>query len=376
MKIDLITLHRAQNYGSVLQTYALQCVLEKTFRQEVEILDFEPYRYTNRGLLKKLKYKSSKFKNPFLLLVARILIFPSYIKKNLIFWKYLKKKLNLSDIRFSTSDEAKGKFDDADVFCTGSDQVWNSHWNDGIDKTLFLDFAPKGKLCFSYAASFGLSELPEDEVATTKELLEKYEYISVREDSGIKILESLGRTDGVHVLDPTLLMTKEEWQRESSNKFLGRKYVLTYNLHHDPEIDKYAQTLAEEEGLKVYNISYNWHDIVRKGHLKWCPTVDNFLNLIENATYVVADSFHAVAFSIIFERQFISITPEVASSRITSILNLLGLGDRIVNKFTDTSKIKECVDYKRVKGVLNRERQQSLIYLKRVLETKTFTHNK
>lgn len=376
MRIYIITLHRTHNYGSVLQSFALQNVLLNTFGQDVIILDYSPYRYTNRGLLKKLKYKSSKFKNPLLLLAARILIYPSYIRKNLIFGKYLKKKLNLTDVRFSTSDKAKGKFDDADVFCTGSDQVWNSHWNDGIDKTLFLDFAPKGKLCFSYAASFGLSQLPEKEVKTTKELLEKYEFISVREDSGIKILKSLGRNDGVHVLDPTLLMAMDEWHGESSNKYRGQKYVLTYNLHHDPEIDKYAHALAEEDGLKVYNISYNWHDIVRKGHLKWCPTVENFLSLIENATYVVADSFHAVAFSIIFERQFISISPEVASSRITSILNLLGLEDRIVNKFTDTSKIKEYIDYTKVKGLLNIEKYKSMNYLKMVLETKTFTHNK
>lgn len=374
MKLYLITLHRAENYGSVLQTFALQEKL-KEMGCDVTILDYFPWRYTTRGLLHKLKTKSSKFENPFLLLLARILIIPSYYRKNIIFADFLNRYLKMSSISFSSSEFAEDVFDDADIYCTGSDQVWNSHWNDGIDKALFLDFVPKGKLCFSYAASIGLSSLPDYEKEETKRLLEKYEFLSMRESSGVAILKELGR-DSTQVLDPTLLFNKEWWNKYASNKYLGEKYVLTYNLHHDPEIDKYAQAIAKKYGLKKFNISYNWHDVVRKGQLKWCPTVEEFLGLIRDARFVIADSFHAVAFSSIFEKQFVSLCPEIASSRITSLLSILGMEDRLEYGFKGTTILEKEIDYKIVGERLEIERARSYDYLNNVLSCTSFIHNK
>lgn len=373
MNIAIITLHRAENYGSVLQSFALQEKLKEK-GNEITILDYFPYRYTNRGLLQKLKGKSPRFTNPLLLLAARILIYPSYLRKKYVFSVFLDKYIRLSKISFSTSQDAEGLFDEFDLYCTGSDQVWNSHWNEGVDKALYLDFAPKGKLCFSYAASIGLDFLPESEIEMTRRLLEKYEFISVREKSGIKIVKQMAR-ECTQVLDPTLLYGKDKWNEIASNRFRKEKYVLTYNLHHDPEIDKYAHALAKEHHLKVFNISYNWHDVVRKGKLIWCPPVEEFLGLIRDAQYVIADSFHALAFSVIFEKQFISICPEIASSRITSLLESLGLMDRLEYKFTNTNNIKKLIDYGNVQERLNAERMKSESFIDMVLHCRTFTHN-
>lgn len=375
MKIDVITLHRAQNYGSVLQTLALQEKL-KQLGHEVTILDYYPERYTNSGLLKRLKGKSDKFKNPLLLLAAKILIYPSYLKKTYIFNSFLKNYLNLSVETFATNGEAKHIMWNADAFCTGSDQVWNSHWNEGIEKALFLDFVPKGKLVFSYASSIGLSELPQNEIEDTKALLQKYEYISVREDSGVRIIRELGRNDVVQCLDPTLLLTKEEWNRYVDKHEKKSDYILTYNLHHDTRIDRYAEELSRKYHLSVWNISYNWHDVVRRGHLCWCPPVERFLWLIKNARYVIADSFHATVFSIIFERQFVTITPDIASSRISSLLGMLGLEEHNLNDFSDTSMIEASIDYTKVKCLLASEQIKSMNYLRKVTATKEFSHNK
>ena len=291
MNIDFITLHRAQNYGSVLQTLALQLKLEE-LGHKVRVLDYHPERYTNKGWLKRLKDKSPKFKNPLILLAAKILIYPSYMRKGKVFNAFVNKYLYLAPYKFATNEEAKSVcYFDADAYCTGSDQVWNSHWNECVEKTLFLDFVPKGKLVFSYAASIGLSKLPEEEISETKQLLEKYEYLSVREDTGVKILNDLGRTDVVQSLDPTLLLTKEEWEKYTNNKYAGKQYILTYNLHHDSEIDKYAQALSKKYGIPVWNISYNWHDVVRNGHLCWCPPVEEFLGLIKHARFVLPIRF-------------------------------------------------------------------------------------
>lgn len=373
MRLYLITLHRAKNYGSVLQAFALQEKLKEK-NCEVTLLDFLPHRYTNRGLLRKLRHKSSKFKNPLFLLAARILILPSYFRKNRVFSIFVDRYLKVSNVKFASSEDAKGKFDDADIYCTGSDQVWNSYWNDGIDKALYLDFAPKGRLCFSYAASIGLETLPKEEIEATKKLLDKYEFISLRENSGVEIVKQMGR-DCIQVLDPTLLYGKEKWNLYASDKYKKEKFVLTYNLHHDPEIDRYAQALAKEKHLKVLNISYNWHDVIRKGKLMWCPSVEEFLGLIRDAQYVIADSFHALAFSVIFEKQFVSICPEIASSRITSLLGLLGLESRLEYKFTDTSNIQSEINYSSVRSKLEVERKKSEGFIDMVLYCKSFTHN-
>ena len=374
-KISIITLHRAENYGSVLQAYALQKKIED-LGHEVEILDYHPERYTNAGKLRRLKDKSTKFQNPILLLLAKILIYPSYIRKNRIFKEFINTYLHLSSKSFATNDEAKKNVPDADIYCTGSDQVWNSLWNEGVEKTLYLDFVPKGKMCFSYAASIGLSDIDENEKNEVVRLLDKYEFISVREDSGVDILKGIGRKDVVQTLDPTLLLNKEEWEEIADNDIVTSHYVLTYNLHHDPRIDRYADMLAKKYNLIVRNISYNWHDVVRKGHLDWCPKVERFLLLIKNADYVVADSFHATVFSIIFERPFVTITPEVASSRISSVLKLLGIPEHNLQEFSDTKIIETPIDYMHVKRLLDVEKQKSMNFLKNVLSSSDFTHNK
>ena len=374
MKIDIITLHRAQNYGSVLQAFALQKQIEKLGHQAY-ILDYYPERYTNKGLLKRLKNKSSRFNNPLVLLIAKLLIYPSYLKKGIQFNKFMH-YLNLEKPSFATNEEGMGRFTDADAYCAGSDQIWNSLWNEGVEKALFLDFVPKGKLCFSYAASIGLSNIPSNEIDETKLLLDKFEFLSLREDKGVELVRELGRTDAVQCLDPTLLMSKEEWSQYADDSYNGKEYVLTYNLHHDPEIDKCAKAIASKLHLQIRNISYNWHDIVRHGHLDWCPTVEGFLGLIKNAKYVVADSFHATAFSIIFEKPFVVITPEVASSRLSSLLKMLGLDDHNINKFTSLNVIEQPIDYIRVKSIIATKQRESIFYLNKVFTCKSFTHNR
>ena len=374
MKIDIVTLHRAQNYGSVLQAFALQKQIEKLGHQAY-ILDYYPERYTNKGLLKRLKNKSSRFNNPLVLLIAKLLIYPSYLKKGIQFNKFMH-YLNLEKPSFATNEEGMGRFTDADAYCAGSDQIWNSHWNEGVEKALFLDFVPKGKLCLSYAASIGLSNIPANEIDETKLLLDKFEFLSLREDKGVELVRELGRTDAVQCLDPTLLMSKEEWSLYADDSYKGKEYVLTYNLHHDPEIDKCAKAIASKYHLQIRNISYNWHDIVRHGHLDWCPTVEGFLGLIKNAKYVVADSFHATAFSIIFEKPFVVITPEVASSRLSSLLKMLELDDYNINKFTSLKVIEQPIDYIRVKSIIATKQRESISYLNKVFTCKSFTHNR
>lgn len=365
-KIEIITLHRARNYGSILQAYALQeYIKENGF--EVELIDYYPERYHTKGLLKRLKNKSPKFKNPILLLVAKCLILPSYLKKKIVLDPFVKNKLNLTAITYETNEEIIEKLPEADAYCTGSDQVWNSHWNEKVEKCLFLDFVPAGKYCFSYAASFGKKQLDDFEVFETKKLLSKYNAISVRESSGVKICNELGYK-AENVADPTMLIDAKKWEEMASNKMKNKRYVLTYNLHHDKKVEMAAKKIASDKGIKVYNISYNWHDIKNFGRLKWCPSIEDFLGLFKNAEYIVADSFHACVFSLLFKKQFIAIYPEVASSRIEDLLTTLSISNRAIDDYRDYQKVYDYIDYDVVSENINNYVSESKSFLREIFK--------
>lgn len=362
MKIDVITLHRVRNYGSSLQTLATQRYFQK-LGCDVEVIDYYPERYSSFGLLKRLKYKSKKLeKNPILLLCARMIISVSYLKKKIVFDSFLKKYIHMTPKTYKTEEELMKNCPAADAYCTGSDQVWNSHWNEGVDRPLYLSFVGADKYKFSYAASIGDAKLGNQEKQQVLPMLQEYERISVREDVGVSIIRDMG-LDAEHVLDPTLLFKKDEWKDYISDRFKGQKYVVTYNLHHDKRIDQYANQLAKKHGLKVYNISYNFHDIIRKGTLKWCPTVEEYLGLINNAQFTITDSFHATVFSILFHTKFVIIYPEEASSRLRSILKLVNMQERGFDDMPKLESAEKEIDFAAADRVLENERKRTEKYL-------------
>lgn len=367
MKIAVITLHRVRNYGSSLQTLATQKALQREGCQ-VEIIDYYPERYTSLGLLRRLKKKSRHFeKNPILLFAAKAVISISYVKKKLVFDRFLKKYINLTPEMYRSEEELQDDLPQADAYCTGSDQVWNSYWNEGIDAPFYLSFVPAGCYKFSYASSIGNAKLSDEEVSAVKPYLKQYKHITVRENTGIEVIKNMGIQDVDQMLDPTLLFGAEEWAKYTSDKFSGKKYVVTYNLHHDPRIDQYAVNVAKEKKLKVYNISYNFHDIVRKGRLKWCPSIEEYLGLIRDAQYVITDSFHATVFSILFQKKFMVIYPEKASTRIRSILKVFGIQDRGSEDVPNTEKIMSEIDFSAVFSKLEQERKKAKQYIRKVI---------
>lgn len=362
MKIENITIHRNCNYGSVLQTYATQ----KTFEDlgfECETVDFIRQLDTKRGALKRLKNKSRKLsKNPVLLFGAKAVMLISYIKKEKTFNQFLNKYIHLSSESYYSNEQLKKKLPKADAYCTGSDQIWNSFWNEGVEPAYYLDFVPDDAFCFSYASSIG-QRIETAEKRTISKMLQKYRYISVRESQSIASLNELGVKDVVQVLDPTLYRTNDLWTQLASDKFKKRKYVVTYNLHHDKKLDAFASGLAKEKGLELLNISYNWHDVIRPGKLVWCPSVEEYLGLIKEAEYVIADSFHATAFSIQFHKKFISFYPEKASMRIRDILKKLDISQRGTEGNPNVRDIEADIDYNAVDNLLKKYRKQDEEYL-------------
>ena len=365
-KVELITLHRVPNYGSVLQAYATQKAIENV-GYECEIINYFPKRMKIKAMLRRIKNKNEILNKSFLLrTIARIIIIPSYFIRFSSFRRFYK-NLNTTSKEYHSNDEIKKELPIADIYCTGSDQVWNSEWNEGIDKALFLDFAPEGKKKIAYAASFGKNELNQEEINETREMLKKYDSISVREISGVEIIKSLGIEKVTNVVDPTLLLSGDDWRKISSNKYKGRKYILVYNLNRNKKIDKYAVNLSKKTGLKIIYLSYQLHEFYKKGKMVCNPKVEDFISLIDNATYVISDSFHATAFSLNLNTQFIIVYPGKYSTRLQSILEILNLENRVAKDENDLSITEKEIDYKKVDKKMKDMRNDSIIWLKNAL---------
>lgn len=367
MKVGLITLHRVGNYGSVLQTYATQYIIEK-LGYKVEVIDYYPERLHLIGMLKRIKDRGELLSKSLLVrTVCRIIIFPSYVRRFKVFPQFLRKHIHLSAITYNSIEELRKNPPQADIYCTGSDQVWNSGWNEKIEYPYFLDFVPVNARCFSYAASFGKSSLDNWEKSETARLLQKYRYISMRESSGVEIIKELGNKDVKHVLDPTLLLDKHDWEPLISKKYSDKKYILLYNINRNIQLESYAKELSKLKKIPLYFMSYNYHDVIKSGKLITCPRVEEFLSLINNAQYILTDSFHVTAFSMNFAKQVLVYYPPKFSSRLESIVNLMGISSRVIKDDKDFTIADKPIDFSHVDQVLKQHRDYSMSFLKKAL---------
>lgn len=366
MKISLITRHAISNYGSFLQAFATQMAVKK-LGHECEIIDYirddeRPFRqeYT------LLRHKSKWNNNPITKAAYLTLRTPESILAGVRFGKQRKKFLNLSS-RYSSLNMLKTKLPVADIYMTGSDQVWGPMANGELDSAYCLSFVPDNAKKISYGASFGRADMTDEEKAYFKNRLSKYKALAVREDSAVGILSDLG-LEAKQVLDPTLLLTYDEWQKLVDKNERGC-YVLIYQLHNNPKLGVYAKKVAEEKNLSLIRISPSLHQCIREGKFIWCPPVDEFLSLIKNAKCLITDSFHGTAFAITFHTPFIDVLPNNnTETRNMSILRMTGLSDRILKDDGNTESAWRAIDYMSVDEILRSKRLESYEILKMMLE--------
>ena len=363
MDIKVITRHAPSNYGSLLQSIATITILER-LGHTCEIIDY--IRDDEHGLSAvstSLNAKQGWNGNPLKKLAYIALRYPEEKKAELKFNRMRKEYLKLTG-RCRTHEDLKRL--DADVFMTGSDQVWGPTLNGRYDEAYFLSFVT-GKPRTAYAASFGRTDFTPQILAEYKKLLSTYSDIAVRENSAVDLLTQMGIPCAGQVLDPTLLLTGEEWSKRIKRNIEG-KYVLVYQLHNNPVLTGYALRFARHTGLPLYRISPTFHQIRRGGKFVYLPDLDEFLSYIKNCTYFLTDSFHGTAFALNFNKQFIEILPNnKTGSRNQSILQLTGLQNRIVTDFNDFTIVNKCIEYASVNDILAKERQKSIAILKSLL---------
>ena len=367
MKVAVITRHAITNYGSLLQAFATQQVIEN-LGHECEIIDYirddESYREREKTLLRR---KPEWNTNPIKKAVYLALRQPESIAAGRKFAaaqiKYLKRSMrNRSPEQLAANPPA------ADVYMTGSDQVWGPVENGSYDQSYCLSFTKEGDKRIAYAASFGHTNMtPELEVYYRK-WLSRYHRIAVREDSAIEIVNGLG-FQADQGIDPTLLLDSSYWSK-LLRPIKHRKYVLIYQLHNDKRLGKYGRAVAKKLGLPLVRISASFHQIAREGRFVWCPEVGEFLSYIKNAECMITDSFHGTAFAINFNTSFVEVLPNNnTGTRNMSILKLTGLSDRILKDYDDIALAEKKIDFSRANQIIAEKREASLKILKDMLET-------
>lgn len=366
--VAVMTLHNSPNYGSCLQTYATQTVLSG-IGVVPRIIDYYredaiPENETDRALNGQLAKKMPIFRLPGVKTLARIPVSRIVARRAAPLNEFRHSRLILTDRRYYSYEDLKNDPPQADIFCTGSDQVWNSVWNKGFNKAFYLAFAPEGAKRIAYAASIGKSSLEEWEKAPMREALLKYSHISVREEEAIELLDSIGIQGVVPVIDPTLMLTREDWGQLASNKRIPiQPYILIYQLNKNPEFDQYAQKLSKKLGLPLYRIAYGVHEKRRGEHTIVCPRVEEFLGLFLSAEYVLTDSFHGTAFSVNLGRKFVAISPGRFSGRIMNLLSMTGATNHYLDDYRNLGIVDQPYDFEHAQQIFARKRSEAKAFL-------------
>ena len=252
-----------------------------------------------------------------------------------------------------------------DAFITGSDQVWNLKWYDPI---LFLAFAPSDKPKISYAASMAMDTILKKQANAAKKHLKDYRAISVREKKSVELLQEISPVEVQMVLDPTLLLSRDDWDKVCADRLIEDDYVFCYFLRSNPKEREIAQEFAKNRGLKLIiippiDILSQTHDENFGDMQLYDASPEQFLSLIKHAKYIFTDSFHAVVFSNIYQKQYFVFNRSAKaemSSRITDITELFHQEDRFcagkeresltyVESLSDIDYTKENKDFEKLK---------------------------
>ncbi|MCT1523550.1 polysaccharide pyruvyl transferase family protein [Sphingobacterium hotanense] len=343
--IGLLTFHYPINYGALLQTYATVKSIEKLGNKAIVIDYYSDDQIGHYDFYKK----PQSFKN-FIYYIVKSLFYFSFISKRNKFAEFRKKHFNLSP-HYNTLDHIDfGKYD---IVLTGSDQVFNLSKRDRLPY-----FQPFSKTInqrkAAYAPSFGISEFDLETQNLIKRLTQDFDFLSCREQWGTSFLKELTGKNVVNVLDPVFLLSSNEWSKLIEIRIIAEDYIFIYDLNGKGNLVKLAGVIKEKYNLKTVMVSndplapikneYKGIDVIIKS-----SGIEEFVNLIKFSSFVLTDSFHGTAFSIIFRKSFYTyIALEKASGRILSLLDNFEIKNRVVYKNDITRLIPSDIEYNEV----------------------------
>ena len=330
MKIRILTIHNIPNFGSIFQTYALARFLKENGYDDVEVIDYNP-SYFKPHTLKAI--------------IGMILNWGSYLRRKSKFRNFIKNNIPLTKTSFSNNEELRNAQIEADIFIAGGDQLWNVYHDCGKDDAYKLTFF-KGKK-ISYSTSMGQASFPEQDLNDLSAKIKDFSAVSVREQSSVDLLRKVG-IEAVSSVDPVYLLPSSTYE-QLLPEVHEPPYLLVYLVTPSKLLEDSIALLSKKYGLKV---------ILCSGFSKKC-TCDKFLkdlgpdeilSYIRNAEIVLSSSFHATSFSLIFEKQFFTILPDVhTNERIENLLKIRGLSDRIITEASDlTIELNKQIDYAKI----------------------------
>lgn len=353
------------NYGSALQTYALQRVINSIAPDKVEaiVLDYCPDHLLEVDTLNPMKNMWDKDEESRRLCELMKPMIKVNYEKFLKFFgvHYQKSKKAYTKDNFEQSWTAEN----LDGYICGSDTIFCVD-EGGFDRGFFAayDCMQKGR-SVAYAASFGDTTLNDSVLKSLSILLKNFRAISLRENEYKEMAESMVETPIYKVIDPTLLLTPDDYDEIVCPKQEDVPYLLMYSRRYNPEMEQFARDMAKEKGLKLVEISIRAEN-ARNNEMRYDAGVEEFLSLVKHAEMVVTNSFHGMIFSVQFSTPFYVFGRELGNSKITEVLELFGLSDRLLQK---NEKVDfSAPDYTEVHERISKEREKSIEILKKMIE--------
>ena len=380
MKIGIITLPFNSNYGGILQAYALQQVLKKSGHDVKNINRFSKdigISFTR----KILSFGNRSIKRYLLGIKVPVRIWPT--AKEIKYMARHTEKFIYDNITLTHPLNGESEFSSLekygfDAYIVGSDQVWRPKYSPKIENH-FLEFAKQQQVKkIAYAASFGVDkwEYTPEQTITCRQLAQKFNAISVREDAAVKLCRENLNIEVVQALDPTMLLGKEEYEElvRKDNLAARNQNLLIYILDITPRVEKIIQKVENEMNLKRFStMPKNLFRFVGKEKIDSCisPPVTNWIKGFMDADFVITDSFHGTVFSIIFNKPFFTLgNPKRGMSRFISLLKIFELEERLITEDEPNieEKLKHDIDFKKINKILETKKKEAISFLERTLK--------
>lgn len=365
-KVGIVTFHWADNFGAVLQNYALQKTIEKL---DIEVEDIN---YIPQQLVKGYGHELNLFeliKEYGIKIGMKSFLYRLYIYKNIenrrkVFEKFRKEKLSISKKIYKDEKSIYDNPPNYDYYITGSDQVWGPDFYKKSSGIYFLNFINNKGKKIAYAASLA-EKVPADLISDYKKYVNQFDSIAIREKSGKEFIKTITEKNVEVTLDPTLLLKMDEWSKIAKVPSITEKYILVYDLEYNENVIEIVNEISEKTGIKVINFSnVKKYKNVFGTFLYDGP--EEFLGYFKNAEMIITNSFHGTVFSILFNKIFFTIPHTTRGSRMIDLLNELQLNERIIYKKEEI--VTSDIDYVKVEELLEKIREKSVNYLKESLK--------
>lgn len=364
MKIGILTFHFAHNYGAMLQAYALSTKL-RSMGYDAELIDYRLeyiYIHTERSPFRKLYNQYIVRGNcPFIAFLKTTKNYYPVNHKSRSWYRF-EDFLNNTLVKSARYRKEDLLSSDYDVVICGSDQIWNGTLTGGIEPIYFgYGLPPKTKIV-TYAASNGHNEILDTDKTMFLELVSNIDFISVREKGLHDNLLSMGINNSC-VLDPIFLLDSEDWRRIAIMP-KDKNYVLSYSFSESPNYFLKAEQIAAKLGKQLVCFTFRKKkDAPPKATHYYSGGPKEFLGYFINADYVVTNSFHGTAFSILFQKNFLCIPPLLRRERLDSVLQSFDIFGNVVEDDGILPTALPSINYEKVQVRLSSLRQNSIEFI-------------